>query len=95
MPFLIEFDSEVVGFCLIRVQHEGWSIAEFSIVPERRGAGVGRASVDAVAERARAAGARYLEAKVHPDNRVALPFWLAVGFREVGTPGVIVTRRDL
>jgi len=53
--------------------------------------------VDAVAERARAAGADYLEAKVHPSNREALPFLLAVGFSEVQGPGtgVTVTRRTL
>ena len=95
LPFLIEAGSEVVGFCLIRVRDDGWSIAEFSVVPEHRRAGVGRAAVDAVAERARAAGAGHLEAKVHPDNREALPFWLAVGFHVVAAPDVIVTRRDL
>jgi GNAT superfamily N-acetyltransferase len=86
--YLFEFD-------LIRVRGDGWSIAEFAVVPEQRGAGVGRTAVDAVAGRARAAGAEHLEAKVHLDNRRALPFWLAVGFREVATPGVIVTRRNL
>jgi predicted acetyltransferase len=95
LPFLIEADGEVVGFCLIRVRDDGWSIAEFSVVPEQRRAGVGRAAVNAVAGRARAAGAGHLEAKVHLDNRGALPFWLAVGFREVAAPGVIVTRRNL
>ncbi|HUZ71114.1 MAG TPA: hypothetical protein VMU65_15505 [Candidatus Saccharimonadales bacterium] len=35
------------------------------------------------AEPARASGARHLEAKVRLDNLAALPFWLAVGFREV------------
>ena len=95
LPLLIEADGEVAGFCLIRILDGGWSIAEFSVVPEQRRAGVGRAAVDAVAGRARAAGAEHLEAKVHLDNRQALPFWLAVGFREVATPGVIVTRRNL
>jgi ribosomal protein S18 acetylase RimI-like enzyme len=95
LPFLIEADGEVAGFCLIRIREGGWSIAEFSVVPERRRAGVGRAAIEAVAERARAAGAADLEAKIHPDNREALPFWLAVGFREVAAPGPIVTRRTL
>ena len=95
LPLLIEADGEVAGFCLIRILDGGWSIAEFSVVPEQRRAGVGRAAVDAVAGRARATGAEHLEAKVHLDNRQALPFWLAVGFREVATPGVIVTRRNL
>lgn len=95
LPFLIEVDGEVAGFCLIRVRDGGWSVAEFSVVPEQRRAGVGRGAVDAVAKLARGAGAEHLEAKVHPDNRGALPFWRAVGFRELAAPGVIVTRRYL
>ena len=94
-PFLVEADGSVVGLCLVRIRDSGWSIAEFSVVPEQRRAGVGRAAVDALAERARAAGAAYLEAKVHPNNRDALPFWLSVGFRQVAAPGVVVTRRSL
>jgi ribosomal protein S18 acetylase RimI-like enzyme len=95
LPLLIESDGEVVGFCLIRMRDGGWSIAEFSVVPEARRSGAGRAAVDALAALARAAGAAHLEAKVHLDNRQALPFWLAVGFREVSSQGVIVTRREL
>jgi predicted acetyltransferase len=94
-PFLVEADGNVVGLCLVRIRDNGWNIAEFSVVPEQRRVGVGRAAVDALAERARAAGAAYLEAKVHPNNRDALPFWLAVGFRQVPAPGVVVTRRSL
>jgi predicted acetyltransferase len=97
MPFLIAVDGEVVGLCLVRRRDGGWSVAEFSVMPDRRRGGVGRAAVEALAARARSDGAAYLEAKVHPDNREALPFWLAVGFTEVDGPGtgVIVTRRVL
>jgi ribosomal protein S18 acetylase RimI-like enzyme len=94
-PFLVETGGTVVGLCLVRIRDHGWSIAEFSIVPEQRRAGVGRAAVDALCERAREAGAAYLEAKVHPDNGDVLPFWLAVGFGEVAAPGMVVTRRNL
>jgi predicted acetyltransferase len=97
LPLLIEFDGEVVGLCLIRRRDGAWSVAEFSVLPDRRRGGVGRVAVDALAARARSDGAAYLEAKVHPDNREALPFWLAVGFSEVEGPGtgVTVTRRTL
>lgn len=96
-PFLIEVDGEIAGVCLIRRRDGGWSIAEFSVVPERRRGGVGRAAVEALAARARSGGAHHLEAKVHPDNLEALPFWLAVGFSEIAGPrtGVTVTRRPL
>lgn len=95
LPFLIEADEDLVGLCLIRVRGGGWEIAEFTVVPERRRGRVGLAAVEALAELARAAGATHLSAKVHPDNRRALPFWLAAGFAEIGTPGPIVTRREL
>ena len=95
LPFLVEAGGAVVGLCLIRVRDDGWDIAEFTVVPERRRAGVGRAAVEAVAELARGAGATHLIAKVHPDNRPALPFWLAAGFREIEAQGPIVTRREL
>lgn len=97
LPFLIEADGEVGGLCLIRRREDGWSVAEFSVVPTHRRGGLGRTAIEQVAELARSEGAAYLEAKVHPDNREALPFWLAVGFSEVDTPttGVTVTRRPL
>ena len=95
LPFLIDVDERPAGVCLIRIRDGGWSIAEFSVTPAERRAGVGRAAVEALAERARSAGARHLEAKVHPDNQEALPFWLAVGFEEVSSTGVRITRRRL
>jgi predicted acetyltransferase len=96
-PFLIEANGEVAGLCLIRRRNGGWSIAEFWVQPDQRCSGVGRAAVEAVADLGSAEGASFLEAKVHPTNREALPFWLAVGFSEVEEPGtgVTVTRRPL
>lgn len=95
LPFLIEADGDSAGLCLIRLEGETWNIAEFSVVPERRRSGIGRAAVEALAERARAAGATRLVARVHPENGRALPFWLAAGFHEIGAPGWIVTTREL
>jgi ribosomal protein S18 acetylase RimI-like enzyme len=95
LPFLIEVGGAPAGVCLIRVRDGGWSIAEFSVEPSYRRAGVGRAAVAALVERARAAGARHLEAKIHPDNAKALPFWSAVGFERVPSPTVVTTRRPL
>lgn len=96
-PFLIEADDEVVGLCLIRQRNGGWSIAEFWVRPDQRRGSIGREAVEAVAERARAAGAAFLEAKVHPANRKALPFWVTLGFSETDDPetDVTVTRRPL
>ena len=95
LPFLIDVDGEVAGLCLVRVRDDGWSIAEFYVTRDRRRGGVGRAAVEAVAALASRGDAAYLEAKVHPDNQGALPFWLSVGFEVVASPGVVVTRRRL
>jgi predicted acetyltransferase len=98
LPLLIEVDGQIAGLCLIRRRDDGgWSIAEFSVVRDRRRGGVGAGALEALVARARSEGAAYLEAKVHPDNREALPFWLAVGFSEIEGPGtgVTVTRRPL
>jgi predicted acetyltransferase len=95
LPFLIDAGGDVVGLCLVRARNDGWDIAEFTVVPEHRRSGVGRGAVEALAGLARTAGATHLVAKVHPDNRQALPFWLDTGFRKIEATGPIVTRRDL
>jgi ribosomal protein S18 acetylase RimI-like enzyme len=95
LPFLIETDGAPVGVCLIRVRDGGWSIAEFAVTPAHRGLGVGRAAVEALTERAQAAGAAHLEAKIHPDNEQAFGFWSAVGFERVASTPVLTTRRQL
>jgi ribosomal protein S18 acetylase RimI-like enzyme len=65
------------------------------VTPEERRSGLGREAVEALAERARNAGATHLEAKIHPDNTQALGFWIAVGFEQVPSTGVLTTRRPL
>ena len=95
LPFLIERDSQPIGLCLVRVRDAGWDVAEFTVLPEHRHVGVGRAAVEALVGPANDAGATYLQAKVHPNNLQALPFWLSIGFREVSREDVVVTRRDL
>jgi predicted acetyltransferase len=96
LPLLIDVDGEVAGFCLIRRAGDRWAIAEFSVVPELRRRGVGRAAVIAVVGLARAEGAADIEATVHADHPDALAFWLAVGFREAARiDASIVTRMPL
>ena len=95
LPFLIETDGNVVGLCLIRVLGGGWHIGEFSVLPTKRRAGIGRTAVEDLAEHARAARATHLEAAVHPEKEEALAFWLAAGFEIVSQSERIVTRRAL
>lgn len=95
LPFLIDDAGETQGFCLIRIRDGGWEIAEFAVLPDVRRGGVGRTAVEELAARARDDGAAFLQAKVHPDNLKALPFWLACGFSQIDSPGVVTTRRAL
>ena len=94
-PYFIADGGDVAGLALIRARDGGWSIAEFSVVPDRRRGGVGRDAVERLAELARAAGAAHLEAKVHLDNAKAFLFWTACGFQLVSDDGVLITRRRL
>jgi ribosomal protein S18 acetylase RimI-like enzyme len=95
LPFVLEVHGELAGLCLVRVLGEGWSIAEFYVAPEYRRSGIGRSAVEELAARARGDGAAHLEAKVHPDNLRALPFWLAAGFVVTEEAEAVVTRRSL
>jgi ribosomal protein S18 acetylase RimI-like enzyme len=92
-PFLIDGDGEIAGFCLIRTLDDCWNIAEFSVLPEKRGGGLGRSAVENLAARAHAAGATQLKANVQADKPAALAFWLAAGFVIVREGDPVVTRR--
>lgn len=96
LPLLIEADRRLVGFCLIRRRRDGWSVAEFSVVPGARRMGIGRRAVHGLALRAVEAGAKYIEATILPGHEVAERFWHGVGFHTVASrKGATVTRRDL
>jgi ribosomal protein S18 acetylase RimI-like enzyme len=95
LPFLIETDGKVAGLCLIRLLDRCWHIAEFSVLPEKRRGGVGRAVVEELARRAKADGAAHLEANVYTHNQGGLAFWQAAGFEVVREDDKIVTRRAL
>jgi predicted acetyltransferase len=95
VPFFIEADGQIVGFCLIRLRALEWTIAEFTVVSERRRNGIGRLAIEAVRADASSAGASYIEATVHREKTQALAFWEACGFRIVEDRDVFVTRLDL
>jgi predicted acetyltransferase len=95
VPFFIEADGKIAGFCLVRRRGLNWTIAEFTVVPEWRRNGIGRLAVAAIRESAVTAGAMYVEATVHREKTQALAFWLACGFRVVDEQDAIVTRLDL
>jgi len=80
---------------LVRLRDLDWTIAEFTVVPERRRNGFGRLAIEAVREHAVSAGASYIEASVHREKTSVLAFWLACGFRIVEEKDMFVTRLDL
>jgi ribosomal-protein-alanine N-acetyltransferase len=77
-------DSEPAGFVLVRAIPGGWTIAEFSIRPDLRRKGVGRAAVAALADLARQSESDYLTAEVQSWNSGAALFWSACGFERIG-----------
>jgi GNAT superfamily N-acetyltransferase len=85
-------DGRAVGFVSAEIADEPdgsvplGTIHELYVVPERRGAGLGRALVDAAEEwfGARAVGRRRV--RVETSNRDALRFWRAVGYTEDAAP---------
>ena len=86
VPYVIRVGAEDAGFALVRRHgdppfHE---LAEFTVLPRFRRAGIGRAAATALF--ARHPGAWWLQ--VLDDNRVARRFWLAVA-----PPPVRRTRR--
>jgi predicted acetyltransferase len=95
LPFFIEVDGKIAGFCLVRRRGLDWTLAEFTVIPESRRNGIGRLAVAAIRESAVTAGASYVEATVDREKAQARAFWLACGFRVVEERDVIVTRLDL
>lgn len=75
LPFLIYKAEDLVGFSLIRdtksTQTPNSQIAEFFIVPEQRGKGIGQEAVFAIFEMFPGGW----EVQVHNKNEIALSFW--------------------
>ena len=73
--------DEVAGVAALAVRgEEGW-VAGFGVVPERRGAGVGREMMAALVERARACGLRHLSLEVLKGNEAARRLYESAGMR--------------
>jgi ribosomal protein S18 acetylase RimI-like enzyme len=61
---------------------DGWRahLYRMAVRPDHRRKGVGRLLLDAAAKRARAIGARRLDALVHEGNELGVAFWAPLGF---------------
>lgn len=90
------------GVCQIRFRWSVWTAAhdcwleDLYVTDEARGAGLGRALVEAAVARARSRGCRRIELDVNEQNEAALALYLGCGFTtEPKPPGrtLFVSRR--
>jgi len=81
--FLVEVDDRVVGFTQLYADGSGAG-TDLILLPAERGAGVGRQVVEALLERVRASGRTHFVVDPSPEDRGAVAFWRAVGFRGRG-----------
>lgn len=63
----------------------GMDMHHLYVDPDARGTGLGRALVQACADRVRALGGTWMVVGTHPDNRAAQAFYRAQGFTDRGT----------
>ncbi|HEX5266046.1 MAG TPA: GNAT family N-acetyltransferase [Acidimicrobiales bacterium] len=77
---IVEADGAVVGTVILG--WDGWRahLYRMAVRPDHRREGVGRLLLDAAAARARAVGARRLDALVHDGNELGAVFWARLGF---------------
>ena len=75
-----ESDGAVVGSLILG--WDGWRahLYRMAVRADHRRQGVGRLLLDAADERARALGARRLDALVHDGNELGVAFWARLGF---------------
>ena len=90
LPLFVLAGGELAGFVLVRAIAGDWNIAEFSIRPELRRKGLGRAAVAALADLARQSESDYLTAEVQSWNSSAGLFWSACGFERVGEAADVI-----
>lgn len=88
VALLYERDGQALGLCMARIDHAPpiqreivrAEIGELFVREEARGAGVGRALVDAAFAWARARGIERVVVRVFERNRDGRAFWRALGF---------------
>lgn len=88
-PLLAEVDGEPMGLAWGRIDDlhpETAHLYQVWVAPERRGAGVGRALLDAIIAWARSANAQVLSLAVTRGNSPAMRMYLLAGFVSAGEP---------
>jgi len=85
VPFIVLYDHEPAGFCLMRDTGVSYCIEEFYIRPLHRRRGFGRLMVDFVRDYCRQRGRHdTIAANIYVNNEPAMRFWLSAGFKDTG-----------
>ena len=85
VPFIVLYDHEPVGFCLMCDTGVSYRIEEFYIRPLHRRRGFGKLVVDFVKDFCRQRGRHdTLAANIYVNNEPAVKFWLCAGFKDTG-----------
>jgi ribosomal protein S18 acetylase RimI-like enzyme len=77
-------DGEPVGAVLLIPDGDGLEIKNIALVEDRRGRGLGRAAIEAIAALARATGADRLLVGTADSSNGTIAFYRRVGFRDAG-----------
>lgn len=85
IPFLILYDHEPIGFCLLQDIGVSYRIDEFYMRPLHRRRGFGLRAVEFVKDYCRKLGKHStIAANVYVNNEAAIRFWQSAGFRDTG-----------
>jgi ribosomal-protein-alanine N-acetyltransferase len=82
------------GFAVARIAADEAELVSLGVVPERRGAGLGRRLLDAVAAEAAVRGAAQMHLEVAVDNATAVRLYEAGGFARAGRRRSYYERAD-
>ena len=84
-PFVVLYDHEPIGFCLMQDTGVSYRIDEFYIRPLHRRRGFGLSVMEHVKQRCRELGRhKTMAANIYINNAPAIAFWKAAGFADTG-----------
>lgn len=84
IDLVLRLEGEVAGYACAQIAIDELQIQTFAIDPNRRRAGCGATLLDALLDRARAAGASSAVLEVRPTNEAARTLYASRGFASVG-----------
>ena len=85
VPFLILYDHEPIGFCMLQDTGISYQIKEFYVRPLHRRRGFAKLAVAFVKDYCTNLGRHSLmSANIYVNNEPAIKFWQSVGFRDTG-----------